>query len=88
MVSKCTSKDAARYHHGLTTKNASATRATTVRAPAARTAQAAATQAIATDSAATRAASWSQSSWTGWGQTLPTSAIGHIASSKWLCQNG
>ncbi len=80
------SKEAAWYHHGLTTRKARA--ATPTRTPRRRRPMSAATQAMAAPSVPTMARSWSHRSWMLWGQTRPTRAIGHMASSKWLCQNG
>ena len=87
-VSKWMSNEAVRYHHGLTTTKESTATPTTTRARPVRIRTSAATHTRAIHSVATNATSCSQSSWTGWGQTRPIRASGHMASSKWLCQNG
>ncbi len=53
-----------------------------------RAAQTAATHVTAIHPVAVMATSCSQSNCTEWGHRRPTMAMGHIASSKWLCQNG
>ena len=87
-VSKWTSKMVASHHQALATVARRARRATVWRGVPTRSTQIWPIQSNAISSVATTARSCSHRSTIGCGQTEPSRAMGHIASSKWFCQNG